>query len=965
MLKQYVLDNIPPETYYAKRFPQWNPKYKNNIRCPFHDDNSPSLSLALKNGGARCHAATCGVRFGNIVHFESELKRIPERITVRRLYAEFIRPVIDPRIVSRFNDALKTNPLYILRIKKEMGLSGTWIRRFSLGLDTESHRITIPVFDQFNQCVNIRYYRLPSERGKNDAAKIYNHGKGYGQNDLFPIPEMDGFRLDTPILWMGGEKETMLAIADGYQAVCSTGGEGSWSDSWRSVLENRDILLSFDNDEAGKTAAEQITKKIATLAKSVNSIILPFGQKRPDWKDYADWRLKEKHEAKELKKIIERSIKTGRRLDRMDVDDTVHSNSTMDDQLSHSIDKPFPEVPKLISKDILDIAAISSRSDLLNHRIKTQGIVAAKSPNTFSIPWKFEIRIKGRPKFEYELPLGRELLNFVESSDQKILQTLQRLLGSNAIEIKPLAYLTATYVEIIPTAAADRDVPYVVQRCIYFGERIEANVPYLLQVIPTSAIRSQETIGIITSIIPLSKSIDKFEMTPEVMANLSVFWPEGGDTVWNRLLSIGNELSHHYTRVYNRLDWHLVALLTWCSPIGFKFPGENDLQRGWINSLAIGDTETGKSKVSKAFKEIFKTGVYVNAENCTFVGLVGGAIKMGSGQLMLRWGRIPLSDKQLVILEEFAGLSIEEISGMSDVRSSGIARLDKGGINSETNARTRLLCLSNIRSKRPGANLSGYLVGVRAVQELVGHAEDIARFDMIITLVDKEVSVDVINDPNIASVAKDVPKTIQADQLQELIHFIWSLTPDQIHFTKSAYLQCLEETKKLSAIYHPSIPIFKGGSGRYKVARIAAAIACLQFSWDDTEHRVRVTREHVKAAARFLERLYNRPSLGYLEYSQKAYDREKVKDTTLLTKTFKEIISKPLLPQVIESMIHSARFTRDEICATAQIGMFQADKLIGTMLRERVIEKGEANLWNITPAGKNFMEKLANKQHNQ
>lgn len=958
MLKQYVIEHIPPETYYQKRFPEWNPQYKNNVRCRFHDDNAPSLSLCLKNGGARCHAARCQRSFGNIVHFESTLKGINESITARRLYAEFIRPVISKKVVAKYCDSLVFHSIYLLRIRKEMGLSIRWIRKFNLGFDPDSKRITIPIYNQFGMCVNVRYYRLPSERTRTDSAKIYNYNKGYGQTDLFPFSETGNFRMDEPVLFLSAEKDTMLAFTDGLQAVCSTTGEGSWNDSWNSFFTGRTVFIAFDRDEGGKNGSEKAAGKLVTIAKSVEIIQLPFRAHRPDWKDYADWRLKEKHESKELRKIIGRSLKkrSRRRLDSGGMGHSIRGDASVDSKLSHSID--FPKVPKLISKELYDIAAISSRSELLNVRIRTQGIIAAKSPQTFSIPWKFQVGIKNRPKFEYELPLDRELLNFLSSHDTAILQSLQKIIGNPNAEIKPIAYLTATHVEVIPTAAADRDVPYVVQRCVYFGERIEANVPYLLEVIPTSAIRSQETIGIITNIVPLSKSIDKFELTGEVIANLSSFWPSEGETVWNKLLNLGNELAHHQTRIYNRLDWHLVALLTWVSPIGWKFPDSPDLQRGWISSLALGDTETGKSEVAKQLKSLFRTGVFVNAENCTFVGLVGGAIKMGSGQLMLRWGRIPLSDKQLVILEELSGLSIEEIASMSDVRSSGTAHLDKGGINAETNARTRLLCLSNIRSKRAGANLSGYLFGVRAVQELVGHSEDIARFDLIITLTDKEVSVDVINDPDIASVAKDIPKTIHQDQFQELIHFIWSLSPEQIVFTKNAYLQCLEETKRLSAIYHPSIPIFKGGSGRFKVARIAASIACLQFSWDDASKRLKITREHVKCAARFLERLYNRPSLGYFEYSRQAYDREKVKDVTILKKAFKETISQILMAKVIDSLIHATRFTRDELCAVAQVGQFQADKLIGTMLRERAIEKDELNLWRITPAGKSFMESL-------
>src|SRR5687768_5397893 len=167
--------------------------------------------------------------------------------------------------------------------------------------------------------------------------------------------------------------------------------------------------------------------------------------------------------------------------------------------------------------------------------------------------------------------------------------------------------------------------------------------------------------------------------------------------VFGYMLDLAEHVSKHYSKIYNRPDWHLVALLSWLSPIGWMFPFEKEIQRGWMNSLAIGDTQTGKSKVIQTLQKLFNSGAVVNAENCTYVGLVGGAVKMGSGQFMLRWGRIPLCDKQLVVIEELSGLSVDEISNMSDVRSSGVARLDKGGLSAETQARTRLIALSNVR----------------------------------------------------------------------------------------------------------------------------------------------------------------------------------------------------------------------------------------------------------------------------
>lgn len=924
---------------------------RGNVQCCFHEDKSPSLALGLRGGGARCHAATCRKSIGNVVHFESELKQIPEKIAVRRLFKEFVRKTINTKEIVKYREELSKNGNIILRIRKELGLNAGTLKRFSIGWDAETSRVVIPVFNRYDLCINTRLYKLPSMRGGGTQVKIYNR-EGYGSMDLFPANEVHKLDRSKPVFWMSAETEVMLARQYGLQAFCSTTGEGSWDESWNPIFKGCTIYSVLDMDKGGTEAFGLLLEHWRKLKGVVYQVKLPFSQRRPDYKDFRDWVIKDEGDPRKLTKYAKRKLGKG-------LKDT-------DGARAHRVDPndgpvlEYPKCPGFSSKQIHDIADLRKRPDLLNKRVRTQGIVAARSPNTYAIPWKFKVKPKGRPSYIEELEVGRWLLMFVGASDEAILRQVQNRAGGTECEVKAIAHISVTEVEIIPIASVERDVDYVVQRCFYFGPEIKDNTPYYFEIIPTTAVRSQEVVGIITHCAPISMSIDRFEMTKELQEELSTdFAPQKGMSVWKKLKSIANAVASNYTQVVNRIDWHMVALLTWASPIGWKFPQEPEYQRGWFNSLAIGDTETGKSKVSKALQTLFNCGVFVNSENCTYVGLVGGAIKMGSGQLMLRWGRIPLSDKQLVVLEELSGLSIEELSNMSDVRSSGIARLDKGGINSQTNSRTRLLCLSNVRSK--SRNLSGYLSGVRAIQDLIGHGEDIARFDLITTLIDNEVDVDTINTPFATNAKLDY--VVPRDSFQNLIRFIWSLRPDQIEFRVDAYEECLEQTKKLSAIYHPSIPIFKGGSGRYKLGRIAASIACLQFSYAERKDggKIIVKREHVLAAVRMLRFIYDKPSFGYLAYSEQMYDRDVVKDETQLERFFKERTTKETLPHVLESLIHLARFNQDEFCSIGGLSMLYASQLIGYMLRCRVIRKGEANVWEITLAGKQWMERYINK----
>lgn len=962
-LKQHVIATVSPQVYYAKRFPKWTPINRANQICPWHKEGrefKPSLSVNLQNGGARCHA--CSKRLGNIVHFESEALGISEAEAATKLYTEFVRPIVPDSVVAGLQKALARDSKIRKILATECGITDEGIELFALGWDATTRRLAIPIFDRFDQVVNLRLYRPPRFRSKADEAfKVLNYVSGrntpeeirYGANDLFSWPHFAEFTLDQPVFVMPSEKEMVIGMQEGLQTVCATAGEQSWEESWNEYFVGYDICVVAQRDKVGRQAAQKKFAALQTVANYATIIEPPT-----KLKDFADFVVEEGGQGLHLLAAFNKARKAS---DGRGAEAQVGSGKA---SAKRKVVDPFfakrpghkslpsetsPALPNVYSDTPVKLVDVGHNPDMLNQIVKTTGIVAAKSTRTYSIPWKFKVKKQKLPQQFFSVPMGRTLLAFIHSSDGQIKNLVRELLEDEKAQIEVDSYITAAEVEVIPTAAINEDVPYVTQRCFFLGQRIEANIPYELEIIPTTASQSQETIGLIIKATPIARAVETATFSADELAALQIFRPTGKQTVFDRMMEGAEELSKHYTKIFNRPDWHLVALLTWLSPIGWMFPYEEEIQRGWLNSLVVGDTQTGKSKVTQTFQRLFRSGAIINAENCTYVGLVGGAVKMGSGQFMLRWGRIPLSDKQLVVIEELSGLSVEEISNMSDVRSSGIARLDKGGLSAETNARTRLLALSNVRPVN--RNLAGYLSGVKAIQELIGHGEDIARFDLISTLVDREVSNEVINRP---IDRRGEHEATSPEIYQRLCQFIWALRPEQIKITTDAYLACLEETKRLSEIYHPAVPVFKGGSGRYKLARVAASIACLQFSWNGKA--ILVLEDHVIAASQFLELLYNKASFGYDEWSRQMFDRDRVKDTDALDRKLKEVLRNARTrSKVMESLVHAAKFNRDELCAVAGLQISAADMFIGVMVRERVLRKGDANLWEITPAGRDWM----------
>lgn len=919
---QFVQSQVEPDKYYASRFPKWNPTYKFNVYCPWHEEegkNKPSLAVSLRNGGARCHG--CNKSIGNIVHFESELKEIPESEAAKNLYEEFIRPLYPTVKVKKYFANLQFNPSSLAKLGSDLGLNLGTISTFHLGWDYESCRLIIPIPTRFGSWGNVRLYRLPSDRSDKDKSpKIYN-AKGYGSVDLYPWNKIKSYDPAKPLVWMKAERDTLLGIQLGLQCFCITGaGESAKLDTWIEELKDFEIYICGDNDKQGVKFAIERLESIAEHCKFAKSITLPFNKTRG--KDFSDWILDQEGTVEDFEELLDNTIEA--------------KVSNRDNSTNGS--KPF-----------IHLGELKTNSTIRNQTVKTKGIIIGKLEKNYSIPSKFKVTYKNSPSKLVEIPISRELLWLIRSNDDEIKQFIQKkvLKEKDIKSIEATEYLTATEVEIAPIIDLTTQGSYITYFAVFIGEHCETNTPYEFEIIPTSSIKTQEQIGIVIKATPISAALDSYVLQPKVLNTLKVF--QSDNDPHSDLCNFADEIASCFTRIYNRQDWHIVALLTYLSPLYFNFPYEG-IQRGWLNSLVIGDTQTGKSQVAHSLQRIFGCGTIVNAENCTFVGLVGGTVKSSSGQFMLRWGRIPINDRQMVIIEELSGLSTAEISRMSDVRSSGIARIDKGGITAETTARTRLLALTNVRGS--GKALASYPSGLTAISELIGQAEDVSRFDLICTLEDADVSADTINSRGMNF---DTIGAYSEESLQNLVRFIWCLKPEQINFTNKAYEACLQICKAMAKVYHPSIPIFKAGSGRLKLARLACAIACAQFNWK--KNQIEVTDEHVDCAARVLEMTYDKSSMGYLIYSKKQFNKDAIKNEPELEKVFAICFKKPETRyRVIRYLLSHGKFDERELQSVSNTDQISIQRFIGIGIDSNILERRAKN-WEVTSVGKGWMNR--------
>lgn len=332
---------------------------------------------------------------------------------------------------------------------------------------------------------------------------------------------------------------------------------------------------------------------------------------------------------------------------------------------------------------------------------------------------------------------------------------------------------------------------------------------------------------------------------------------------WAEIIS---DFEANVTFIRGRPVFHMIFDVTAHSVLGFNFKGK-PVRRGFLDTFIIGDTSIGKSEVAATLSEHYNIPRPFRCENVSLAGLVGGVQQNSGGHNMLTWGLLPRMDKRMVTLEEFSSVSLEIIANMSDVRSSGVASITKisGG---ETMARVRKLHIANPRRQGHKGDIDvtvdQFAFGVMAVPQVIGLPEDVRRFDLGTIGNVKEVPASVIND----KAPKKVKHRYTAEAAHALIMWAWSRRPEHVVFQAGVEDRCIDLALEMTSRYSPDIPLVEPGEQRFKVARVAVALAARFHSTDKTGQQVVVKKEHVDLSDWLFRQCYDSEACNYVGYSK-------------------------------------------------------------------------------------------------
>mgnify|MGYP006404932307 CR=1 FL=1 len=278
---------------------------ENNLTCPFHIDEKPSLGINAEKGVWICRAG-CGS--GSLVFFLARYLRLTEDQVKSKIHQAGLDSIFDAYDVDAlFSDLGVEEPEATKDRLPEVDFTftpnkvPTWIMDREISLSTFKTfkcgmngygDLVIPIYDAHNRPVG-----WASRRQKAEPKYLYS--KGLKASQLLFAEHMITGKRHEKICVTEGMLDAMWLWQHGYQAVAIFGSNLSNVQLERiSRLHTTEIVLCLDADKSGRKG---IDKAMEVLYNKVMVSYIKFPQSS-GYKDVQDIR-----EPNVLKEVIESS----------------------------------------------------------------------------------------------------------------------------------------------------------------------------------------------------------------------------------------------------------------------------------------------------------------------------------------------------------------------------------------------------------------------------------------------------------------------------------------------------------------------------------------------------------------------------------------------------------------------------------------------------------------------------------
>lgn len=680
--------------------------------------------------------------------------------------------------------------------------------------------------------------------------KRWYRTRDHHTNQLWGLQQAD-LEADTLIL-AEGETDLMLMHQDGFtNVVAQTGGAGTWRAEWCETFRDKHLIIAYDPDDAGRKGRALVSKTLHRIARSVSFLELPDG-------DYCEWRA-DGHTPVEFKEL----------LDEAEVD-----WASAGDEL------PTEGIP---------LRSVSQLKDATADRVlELRAYVAGKAETPWSLPKRISLTCGKNQGKKCDacpragLAAGEQTpVEFSPHDDDTLVTMMEEdnpnldsiIAGSmdlrcSVIEWEAEEQWMVEQISVQDPVDANLNIMNDSRYAAYHfydssSKKLDPSHDYKLIARRLPDPRSQRLTVLVWNAEKTTTDLDAFHMSDEVKERLKMFRPpkRGLQSLKIHLRRKYKDLAINVTKIAGRDDLHFLWDLIAHSPKSFSFDNVK-VNKGMLDGLVFGDTRTGKSECDARMRAHYGIGYSISGENTSFAGLIGGSVEVtGSRSRMPDWGVLPRHHLRFVTIDESSNMD-EIISRMSDVRTSGVAQINKIG-GGRVPAMVRILWMANpVSGDRSGKTrqISDYNGGaIGAIQDLIKSQEDIARFDLVMVVASEEVDEDQIE----ALRSATTPHVYTSEACHAIAMFAWTRKPSQIQFADGVTELLYEAKRRLAAKYIAQPPLVQASNFDQKLARMCVSLASMVYSTAEDGETVLVLPEHVQYIEEFIQRTYDNPWLGY------------------------------------------------------------------------------------------------------
>jgi hypothetical protein len=786
------------------------------VLCPFHNDTNPSASINVKKDLFHCW--TCGVGY-NEQQFLSRMNNI-SLSDAHKVVLKTNEITHDWELVEKAE--LWANPTFLKKVE-DLGLDRKIINDLNLGLVKDSKGrayLGYPVY--YNGIImDIRRFNISKFEG---VPKIMSNA---GSEAGFVIP-YDVWNKDKNLTYIfEGEKKMALARTLGLNAITLTGGANTRpNDFVINAFKDRDVVICYDNDDAGREGAQKVHDKLKPIAKSVKYINI--GQVVSEvGDDFYDMIM-----------TYKKTINDFLALPTYDFVEKTDAKK-----------KVFTPLKKALKENRI-------KEDLL-----TEVLVSAEYGDVYAVPSMVEFEKTNSD--EGDMLMGEKRSWFLDLNNEKQLLELMEIdakqLNVNNILKRYAGIPKEKGVQIhikesktvykVKITDKNSDDSFSIDLYTFKG-MVVGNEYEIVYNIHTHPNKHQKLVSIAREVQDIS-TYDDFK------PDKAIFDRFRGVEAFKDRLEMLYQSSKHYVAKHLKYDLWLMSDLVFNSILEFKY--DDTTIRGALDVFMLGDTQVGKSETTSKLVDLYSFGHFLSLKTSTTVGLIGGSNKV-DGSWLNTIGAIPRQHKRLAVLEEFSGARPEFVKTMTDIRSSGRLRLARAAGELNVPCRLRMITISNPINDGQGnpKYLSTFPNGVLPLTELITSAEDVARYDGFLLV---ERVKERVNPFKQNLKGEPIPKEFYEHKIQ----WIATRRPDDVEFVDGADSYIWEKAEELNNVFESNFPLF-GTTTALKLARFSVAMAGLLTNTDETLTKVIVNKEIVDLVVAFFYKIYDNNIFKLKEY---------------------------------------------------------------------------------------------------